>query len=51
MAELPFAGKVVPLYRTTPGHRTRDRDKEDKVQEYDSLREQTQPAGQSGVDG
>lgn len=51
MAELRFAGKVVPLYRTTPGHRTRDRGKEDKVQEHDSLREQTQPAGQSGVDG
>lgn len=49
MAELPLAGKVVPLH--TPGHRTRGRDKEDKVQEHDSLREQAQPAGQSGVDG
>lgn len=32
-----FAGKAVPLL--TPGHRMRDRDKEGKVREHDSLRD------------
>jgi hypothetical protein len=43
VVELPFAGTAAPLH--TSDHRTRDRDKEDKVREHDSLREQAQPAG------